>query len=259
MAGNSALKYMADMGTVIGNGLLLGQGPLIKGSIGYAGQNAARAVGLSDTPYQPLSDYVEQVTGEIDRARKGTGAVGNLAETAAGVASGLGAAKLGLAAVKGVPMALRALPTMARAVAPYAKPAGAALAGAAVYNTVNGGAATPEDFAPQAAAPAAAPAAAAPQAQDPNANPFKTKQDAMMYLMGSMSLPRFAEFMKTMNIGATAPAKPRDVAFQKLTNMVSQQYQEDLASDPTKARQAYMRNMGALLQPSGVMMMDTGE
>lgn len=156
-------------------------------------------------------------------------------------------------------MALRALPTMARAVAPYAKPAGAALTGAAVYNTVNGGAATPEDFAPQAAAPAAAPAAAAAQAQDPNANPFKTKQDAMMYLMGSMSLPRFADFMKTMNIGATAPAKPRDVAFQKLTNMIGQQYQEDLATDPTKARQAYMRNMGALLQPSGVMMMDTGE
>lgn len=259
MAANSAIKYGADLLTVIGNGMLLGQGPVLSGALKYGVDNTAKAVGLKEGPYVPYADYVEGVTNDIAKARAGTGAVGNLAETAAGVASGLGAAKLGLAAVKGVPMALRALPTMARAVAPYAKPAGAALTGAAVYNTVNGGAATPEDFAPQAAAPAAAPAAAAAQAQDPNANPFKTKQDAMMYLMGSMSLPRFADFMKTMNIGATAPAKPRDVAFQKLTNMIGQQYQEDLASDPTKARQAYMRNMGALLQPSGVMMMDTGE
>lgn len=258
-----ALKGVADFGTVVGNGLTFGRGEDIKQTLGWAGQNSAKALGLMDGDYVPLKNYLQQGANELAAAREGAGGIGALGETAAGLFSGGAAAKVGFNVA-------RALPALAKTVVPSVPTAlklgGAALTGLAGYTALGSGT-TPGDFEPVAdkAAPGTSSATVAPQKGSSQVGPasaeadWSPKKKAFVEFMTSGSLPRLEQTLKMGTIGQTKPVSARDVAYGQLSKLLQQQYAEDAQTDPVKARANYIRGLGALIQPSGVMYMPDGE
>ena len=257
-----ALKGVADFGTVVGNGLTFGRGEDIKQTLGWAGQNSAKALGLMGGDYVPLKDYLQQGAQELDKAREGAGAVGTVGETLAGLVGGgtaLGTGyKLGKGAIALTKAAAPSVPSML-------KLGGAALAGLAGYNLTGSGT-TSKDFEPPAADQATSSAATGAQPGSKQVGPaasaeadWSPKKKAFVDFMTSGSLPRLEQTLKMGTIGQTKPVGQRDMLMGQLGQLLKQQYAEEAQTDPVKARANYMRGLGALLQPSGVMYMPDGE
>jgi len=258
-----ALKGVADLGTVVGNGLAFGRGEDLKQTLGWGVQNSGRALGLVGGDYVPLKNYLAQGADELAAARQATGTVGSLAETGAGlVGAGLGGAAL----VKGA----RALPSILpklSSVIPAAKGLALPALGAATAYGVAGSGTTPQDFADKPAQPAAASSATTgPQAGSKQKGPAAVSGEAdwspakkhFVDTMSSIPLSTLRQAMELEQIGAPRPPMPRDAAFQQLTNMLGQQYVYDAQTDEPTARATYIRNMTSLIQPSGVMYMNPG-
>lgn len=79
MAGlNDSIRFAADLGTRVGNGLLFGQGDTLGGLGRYGVKNAAALVGLGEGT--TLEKAMQEQTAAMDRAKQNTGAVGEIAE-----------------------------------------------------------------------------------------------------------------------------------------------------------------------------------
>ena len=260
-----ALKGVADFGTVVGNGLAFGRGEDIKQTLGWAGQNSAKALGLMEGDYVPLKSYLQQGAAELAQAREGAGTPGAIVEPLAGLVGG-GAALGGgyKLATGGYKLAKTLAPSLPTAL----KIGGAALTGLAGYSMTGSGT-TPEDFVPKspAGSPAGSSATDGPQPASKQAgaaavaaeSDWSPRKKAFVDFMTSGSLPRMEQALKMGTIGQTAPLKPRDAAFGQLSNLLKEQYAEEYKVDPAKARANYIRGLGALIQPSGVMYMPDGE
>lgn len=252
-----ALKGVADLGTVVGNGLAFGRGEDLKQTLGWGAQNTAKALGLMGGDYVPLKDYLSQGADELAAARANTGAIGSLAETAAGIA---GAGAGGAALLKGGKAAFAGLKALPAAI-PAAKALALPILGGATAYGLAGSGTTPQDFAAPAApgqssattgaqpgSKQTAPAAAAANGE----TDWSQSKKNFVNLMSSVPLGTLKQAMEVGQIGAVRPPTPRDMAFQRLTGMLQQQYANDAQSDPAKARAAYIQNMTSLLNPAGV-------
>lgn len=264
-----ALKGVADLGTVVGNGLAFGRGEDLKQTLGWGVQNTAKALGLMSGDYTPLKDYLAQGANELSAARQGAGPIGSIAETAAGIAgAGAGGAAL-LRGGKAAFTAAKAMPSVLPAVKAWALPL---LGGATAYGMVGSGT-TPQDFNPPAA-PGKSSATTGAQPGSKQAGPAALDQSneanwsadkkRFVDLMSSVPLGTLRQAMEVGQIGATKAPSPRDMAFQRLTSMLNQQYESDLnrdaqgtpQGDVSKAQAQYIQNLTSLLQPSGVPFMN---
>lgn len=274
-----AIKGVADTGTMLGNGLLLGQGALVKGTLGYLGDNALKAVGVREGDYQPLADYIQPVAQEIENARQGSGSIGALAELGGGLASGGLALKGLMAGAKMAPAAARAVLPKTSAVGP-AGPlvpkvdigktmrAGAGLLGAGLtYSAVASGAPELSDFEDPTTSSALMPpkqgsSQIAAAAVEKSAAPQLTKgQQMKINALAGMSFDRMRKLGEVKNMGATKAPSQKDIMLGRLNQMLEQtmNMQIEAGVDPIKAQQEYLRNAAALVAPSGVPFLTSPE
>jgi len=270
------LKGAADMGTVIGNGLLLGQGPLIKGGLMSGGRKLTNALGFTEGDLS-LKDAMQQVTGEIDRARKATGSAGYVAETAASTFGGLGLLKKGVGAVQGA-RALMAMPGKAAAAkavgVPAAKLAGLIGTGGAIAGASYGmGDYKPEDFTDPASSSAtvganpgskqAGPAAVEYTDAEKAAMIKQRRMDAQATLLG-MSPNMMARYLEIEKM-RPQPMKPGDAMKSQLLQSINSQFDAAMEAgrnDPAAQAAASIARQRALMaasQPSGVMYLPQSE
>lgn len=273
-----ALKGIADVGTMAGNGLLLGQGALVKGTLGYAGDNLAKAAGLREGDYTPLADYIQQGTQEIADAREGSGSVGALAELGGGLFSGGAVGKLAWNGAKAAPAAIAKLLPKTSAVG-AAGPVvpktdigklikgGMGLAGAGLtYSAVASGAPELSDFTDAQSSAVLPPkdgssqlgAAATEKAKEPQ---LTKGQQMMINALSGMSFDRAGKLLQLEQIGATKAPSTKDMMLQRLNAMLDNERLMAIQSgvDPRKANADYLRNAGALVAPAGVPFLTSPE
>ena len=270
--GARALKGIFDTGTMLGNGLLLGQGALVKGTLGYVGDNAMKAVGLRTGDYAPLADYIQQGATEIAKAREGSGSIGALAELGGGMASGGLALKGILGAGKAIPSALRAVVPKTSAVGELGPvvpktdvgklmKGGLGLLGAgATYGAVASGAPELSDFTDATASSGVLPpkdgsAQVGAAAVEKAAKPQLTKgQQMKIDAMAGMSFDRLNKLAALKQVGATKGPTQKEIMLQRLDAMLQNQMLDAVQQgvDPRKAQAEYLRNASALVAPSGV-------
>lgn len=274
-----ALKGVADTGTMLGNGLLLGQGALAKGALGYTADNLMKATGLREGDYQPLAAYIQPATQEIENARQGSGSIGALAELGGGLASGGLALKGLVSGAKAAPAAISKMmpktavvgeagPMVPKTDIGKVMKAGLGLAGAGLtYSAVASGAPELSDFtssdtssATQAPKQGSAQLGAA--AAEKSAAPQLTKgQQMMIDALSGMSMDRAGKLLQLEQIGATKAPSAKDMMLQRLNAMLDNERIAAIQSgvDPRKANAEYLRNAGALVAPSGVPFLTSPE
>ena len=277
--GAKALKSIFDTGTMLGNGLLLGQGALVKGTAGYLGDNALKAVGLRDGEYQPLASYIESGTRDIEKAREGSGAAGQIAELGGNLASGFGlykgvmAAPAALSAGRGMVanVASKILPktTAVGELGPIVpkvdigklmKVGAGATTAASIGLGVNAGAPELSDFTDATTSSGTLPpkegsAQLGAAAAEKSAAPTLTKgQQMKINALAGMSFDRMNKLNAVKNAGATKAPTQKEIMLGRLGAMLqnTMQAQIDSGVDPAKAQAEYLRNASALVAPAGV-------
>lgn len=267
-----AVKGGADTLTMLGNGLLLGQGALAKGLTTYGVDNTLKAVGLREGDYAPLSSYVEQGTREIENARQGSGSIGALAELGGQVAGGTAIGGMLLKGATKIPgLAKSVLPKTAVVgeagpmipkvdVGKTMKVGGALLGGGLFAGGVASNAPTLSDFEDPTTSSAMMPpkqgsAQIAAAAAEQSAEPQLTKGQRMkINALAGMSFDRMNKLNTVKNAGATKPPTQKDIMLQRLDAMLQQTMNQQIEAgvDPRKAQADYLRNASALVAPSGV-------
>lgn len=274
-----ALKGVADTGTMLGNGLLLGQGATVKGMLGYTGDNLAKAAGLREGDYTPLADYIQSGAQDIANAREGSGSIGALAEGAGMIAGG---SAIGGALLKGATK----IPSLAKALLPKTpvvgelgpaipkvdigktlKVGGTLLGGGLFAGGVASNAPELSDFTDSTTSSGTLPpkdgsAQVGAAAMEKSTEPQLTKgQQMMIRALSGMSFDRSAKLLQMEQIGATKPMSARDQMLTRLNAMLDNERLAAIQSgvDPRKANAEYLRNAGALVAPSGVPFLTSPE
>lgn len=274
-----AVKGFADAGTMFGNGLLLGQGPMIKGTLGYAGDNLAKATGLREGDYTPLANYIQSATTDVAKAREGSGSVGALAELGGNLASGVGLAKGIMAAPAALKSGTGAIPKLASKLLPKTpvvgeagpmvpkvdigttmKWGGAGLTALGIGSAINAGAPELSDFTDATASSGVLPpkqgsAQVGAAAAEKSTRPQLTKgQQMKIDAMAGMSFDRLNKLAALKQVGATKGPTQKEIMLQRLDAMLQNQMLDAVEQgvDPRKAQADYLRNASALVAPSGV-------
>ncbi len=274
-----AVKGGADTLTMLGNGLLLGQGATVKGTLGYGADNLMKAVGLRDGDYAPLADYIQPATQEIENARQGSGSIGALAEGAGMIAGGsaIGGALLkGATKIPGLAKALLPKTAVVGELGPMVpkvdvgktlKYGGGALSGALFASGVAANAPELSDFTDATTSSGTTPprdgsAQLGAAAAEKSAAPTLTKgQQMKINALAGMSFDRMNKLNAMKNAGATKAPTQKDIMLGRLDAMLqnTMQAQIDSGVDPAKAQAEYLRNASALVAPSGVPFLTSPE
>jgi hypothetical protein len=273
------VKPAADTLTMLGNGLLLGQGALAKGALGYAGDNTLKALGVRDGEYAPLADYIQPAAQDIANAREGSGSIGALAELGGGLASGGLALKGLMAGAKMAPAAVtRVLPktTAVGEMGPMVpkvdigkviKGGLGVLGAGATYSAVSSGAPELSDFTDATTSSGTLPpkqgsAQVGAAAAEQSATPTLTKgQQMKINALAGMSFDRMNKLNAVKNAGATKAPTQKDIMLGRLDAMLQQTMNQQIEAgvDPRKAQAEYLRNASALVAPSGVPFLTSPE